>query len=354
MEKNKISLREILPLIVLCVLIALALIFIFLKGGEAKERSYYNYFDTVSVVSDFSNSSDEEFSELCSVFAEELAYYDKLFDIYESSEDSARPSLYDVNERAGSEAVKVSADTMALLKYSVDIYQKTRGEVNIAMGAVLSLWHKAREAALSDASAAYLPSAEELSFAALHCDISKLELDEENMTVRFLDPLMKLDVGAVAKGYAAERIAERIASLGYSGVAIDLGGNLRLIGEKPSGEGWNVGIQNPDLSSDNGYIKYLDVSDTSVVTSGDYERYYIYNGEKYHHIIDKDTLMPARYFSSVTVVTRDGALADSLSTAFFTMSYEDGTSLAREMPEIQRVIWVKSSGEVLEYFADGG
>jgi hypothetical protein len=124
--------------------------------------------------------------------------------------------------------------------------------------------------------------------------------------------------------------------------------NIRIIGYKPDGSGWGTGIKDPE--DPQSYALTLTLADTSCVTSGDYERYFVADGVKYHHIIDKDTLMPAMYFSSVTVITEDSGLADALSTALFAMSYEDGLALIQKLGNIE-VLWIKADGT--QYRTDG-
>jgi thiamine biosynthesis lipoprotein len=136
--------------------------------------------------------------------------------------------------------------------------------------------------------------------------------------------------------------------MGCTSYVLDIGGNLRTIGTKKDGTGWNTGIKNP--TGNPRYALYLNISNTSCVTSGDYERYFMYEGKKYHHIIDKDTLMPADYFSSITILTADSGLADALSTALFTMSYEDGKKLVDSLGNVE-VVWIYKDGQIV--YTDG-
>ena len=129
---------------------------------------------------------------------------------------------------------------------------------------------------------------------------------------------------------------------------LNIGGNLRIIGSKPDGTGWNTGIKNPMDQSK--YSLYLNIKNISCVTSGDYERYFTYNGNKYHHVIDKDTLMPSNYFSSVTILVNDSGLADALSTALFSMSYEEGKLLVEKLGNVE-VVWIYKDGTVV--YTDG-
>lgn len=307
---------------------------------------YFDYFDTVTYIYDYSGASEESFAQRCDMTKEILGKYHKLLDIY--NEYSGMNNLCTVNKNAGGEAVSVAPELIDFLLYAKGLYEKTNGEMNIMMGAVLRLWHDARDNVQSGAADARIPSKAEREEAAKHTDIGSLEIDTENKTVRIADPKARLDIGAVGKGYAAERAAEILRADGADGYVLDLGGNLKIIGTKPDGSGWKTGIRNPHDTQN--YSHYLTLSDTSCVTSGDYERYFTFNGEKYHHIIDKDTLMPSEHFSSVTVITHDSGIADALSTALFCMSYEDGLELLKKFPEVE-VIWITKDGQ--KHLTDG-
>lgn len=316
------------------------------KKSETNVKMLYGYFDTSTTVYDYSGGKEEDFSENCKEIEELLDYYHRLFDIY--NEYSGMTNLATVNKSAAHEAVKVDRELIDFLKFSKEMYYTTDGAVNIAMGAVLSVWHDYREKAYKDPKSAKLPPMELLVEKSRHCDIEKLVIDEENLTVRFLDPEMSLDVGAIAKGYSVERAAELIKSEKLSAYVLDVGGNLRVIGEKPNGDSWRTGVKNPDPTSDEPYAYYLDIKDTSVVTSGDYQRYYIVDGKKYHHIINGETLMPSEHFASVTIVCEDSGVADALSTALFNVSYEDGVRLAEKIGDVS-VVWVMPDGTVKTY-----
>jgi thiamine biosynthesis lipoprotein len=151
-------------------------------------------------------------------------------------------------------------------------------------------------------------------------------------------------VGALGKGYATEKAAEHLRTVGADSYVLNIGGNIRIIGHKQDGGSWGTGIKDPADTSR--YATVIDIADTSCVTSGDYERFFSVNGKKYHHIIDKDTLMPSEYFSSVTIITPDSGLADALSTALFSMSYEDGLRLISAMSTKVEVLWIFPNGEM--------
>ena len=303
-------------------------------------------FDTVSYVYSYAEDSKESFKAKSDGAFEVLSEYHQLFDIY--YEYSGVTNLRTLNEKAGGEAMVVDQKLIDFLLYAKDLYEKTDGEMNIMMGSVLRLWHDCREEAGDDPSNARIPSDEELAEAGLHTDISLLEIDQANKTVRISDPKASIDVGAVGKGYATEKTAEYLKSVGGDGYVLNVGGNIRIIGHKPDGSGWLTGIKDPE--DPERYAMKLDLADTSCVTSGDYERFFTVGGKRYHHIIDKDTLMPAGYFSSVTVITADSGLADALSTALFAMSHEDGLKIAERLGDVE-ILWITADGTRL--YTDG-
>ena len=304
-------------------------------------RTDITVFDTQTVILGY-ETTESAFAEKADDILEKLKFYHQQYDIY--YEYSGINNLKTVNDNAGKEPVKVDRAIIELLLYSKEMYTLTEGMTNVAMGSVLSVWHRYRERGIADPENASLPGTEELEAAALHTDIEKVIIDEEAMTVYLSDPEMSLDVGAVAKGYAVEMTAQYCEEKGYTGYALSVGGNVRCIGEKPSGDKWEVGVQNPDLSSDEAYFTKVYLTEESLVTSGVYQRYYTVAKKQYHHIIDPITLMPKDEYASVSVIAGNSGLADALSTALFNMSYEDGLALAEKAGA--EVAWVYSDGTV--------
>lgn len=304
------------------------------------EASFLELFDTASVVVGYAKS-EKEFTEYSRMLYDELKVYNDLFDIYNDYEGIN--NIKTINDNAGIKPVKVDEKIIDLLLFSKEMYEQTDGKVNIAFGAVLSLWHDHRTAGLDDPAAATLPDYEELKDRALHADINDMIIDEEASTVYLRDSRMRLDVGAIAKGYAVEKVADFMEEAGFVNAMISVGGNVRTLGNKFDDMGntipWNVGIQNPDLSSEDKTLYVLSLSEHSLVTSGIYERYYTVNGKQYHHIIDPETLMPTEYFMSVSVVCPDSGMADALSTAVFNVPYEEGSKLVEQMDGVE-ALWV--------------
>lgn len=300
----------------------------------------FDYFDTVSVITGYEETK-EQFDAVAEDILSQLAQYHKLYSIYHRFE--GLENLCTVNELKDGQHRTVTVDRkiIDLLKYAIDMYAETDGMLNVAMGSVLSLWHDYRTIGKDDPAEASLPPMEKLTAAAAHTDITAIVIDEENSTVTLTDPAMKLDVGAIAKGYATEQIAKSLEAKGISGYVLNIGGNVRTIGTKGDGTKWTVGIENGNGGD---YLTYLEIAGQSVVTSGSYQRYYIVDGKKYHHIIHPDTLMPSEGFLSVSVVTVDSGMADALSTALFCMSLEDGKKLVDSISDTE-AMWVYENGE---------
>lgn len=310
---------------------------------------YFEYFDTVTTIIGY-EESEEEFKAVCEEVKTLLNEYHKLFTIYNRYEDLN--NLVTINDLVDGKHTEVEVDQriIDMLTFAKEMYTETDGNVNIAMGSVLKIWHIYRNEGLDDPANAELPPMEKLQEAAKHTNIENLIIDDEKNTVFLADPEMSLDVGAIAKGYAAEKIAEYLEEKGIKGYLLNLGGNVRTIGQ--AGENpWNVGIENPDVDNEEKpYIEFLHLSGESLVTSGTYQRFYVVNGENYHHIIDPATLMPGTKYRSVSVLTDDSGLGDAMSTALFLMDYEDGLNLVKSMENVE-AMWVLPDGE--QRYSDG-
>lgn len=330
-------------------LIAACLLF----SGCAKKKTRYEaefllLFDTVTQIVAYSYDK-EEFEAFTQKAYGLLNEYHELYDIY-NDYDGIR-NLKTINDNAGLSAVTVDRRIIDLLLFSKEAYQIGGGSLNVAMGAVLRIWHGYREAGINAPENAALPPMEKLLRASEHTDIENLIIDEENRTVYLADPGMSLDVGAVAKGYAAERVAAELKAAGYDSFLLSVGGNVRAVGAKNTGGSgaspWNIGIDNPDPTGAPAPILNLAIADLSVVTSGDYQRYYTVGGKRYHHIIDPKTLMPAAYVTAVTVVCEDSGMADALSTILYNLPIAEGKALVESL-ERTEALWILPDGS-MEY-----
>lgn len=321
---------------IICLALALLLCLSFggCSGKKRFQASFLEAFDTVTVIVGYAKN-EKLFTEQAEFVRERIFYYNNLFDIYNNYEGVN--NIKTINDNAGKTAVAVDEEIIKLLLMAKDMYTLTEGKLNVAMGAVLRVWHDYREAGTLDPSSALVPPMELLKEKALHTDIDKLVINEAEKTVFLTDPEMSLDVGAIAKGYATSRVAQECIEKGYTNLAISVGGNVYTIGTHDDGTLWKVAVQNPLADSDtqDGNILDLYVSDTSVVTSGSYQRYYTVNNVRYHHIIDPQTLMPKNDCLSVTIICPDSALADALSTALFNMSPQEGLAYANSLDGVE-------------------
>lgn len=303
--------------------------------------TFLTVFDTVTTIKGPSES-EEAFTQTARQLHDELLRYHQLFDIYNDYE--GLNNLKTVNDSAGIAPVEVDRAIIDLLLDCKRYYAATGGKVNAAMGSVLKLWHEARNDGIDDPLNAYLPDGEQLEEAAKHCDFDEVIIDEEASTVYISDPDLRLDVGAIAKGWSVERVARNAPEQ----LMISVGGNTRATGPKDAaGTPWVVGIQDPQ--GGDRYLHTVYVSVGSLVTSGDYQRTYTVDGTAYHHIIDPDTLFPGEYWSSVTIACEDSGLADALSTALFLMPREEGQKLLDASGA--EALWVDREGNL--YYSPG-
>ena len=284
---------------------------------------FFDVFDTYTTVVGYAGSQ-EEFDSYVELIHGEMLRLHRLYDIY--SDYPGITNLKTVNDSAGLAPVAVDAAIIDLLELAERAYEETGGAVNVAMGPVLRVWHEYREAGLADPEGARLPDMAELRAAAEHMAIENLIVDREAGTVLLREAGMSLDVGALAKGYAAQLAADRAREAGFTSFVLSAGGNVCAVGTPADGrDSWSVGIQSPDSAQD--LLDTVYISDMSVVSSGDYQRYYTVEEVDYHHIIDPETLLPARRARAVTVLHPDSGQADLLSTAAYILPLEEAMAL---------------------------
>ena len=303
----------------------------------------FDYFDTATTLTGYADSQ-AEFDAVAEQVMGQLEEYHKLYTIYHRYE--GMENLCTVNELVDGAHRTVTVDRriIDLLLYAREMYTLTDGMTNVAMGSVLKLWHDHRAVGMDDPVSATLPPADALEQAAQHTDITKMVIDEAACTVTLTDPAMRLDVGAIAKGYATQRIALSLEQQGITGYVLNVGGNVRTIGGKPDGSGWAVGLEHPDGAAAE-YLEVLELAGQSLVTSGSYQRYYLVDGKPYHHIIHPDTQMPATGYRSVSVLCTDAGLADALSTALFCMPLAEGQALVESLPHVE-ALWMAQDDTV--------
>ena len=330
--------------ILACMLIAVLLLTASCAAVGAESYQKYRYtffgcFDTVVIFTAYTRDQ-AEFQTYAGLVETEMLRNPRIIDKYNANEGVH--NLYLVNQSAGKAPVAAEPELMDLLVTVRGWRERYGGALNPAMGAVLELWHDAREEGVS------LPDEAALREAAEHMDYDQVVLDEESGTVYFEDPALSLDVGAVAKGYAAQRTAETLRENGLDSFLLNAGGNVVCGGKPLDGRDfWVVGVEDLDGVSTR---ETLGAVNLSIVTSGDYQRYYTVDSVNYHHLIDPETLYPAAHMHAVTILHPDSALGDFLSTTAFLLPYEESRALIESIPDAQ-AMWTLMDGT--EEMTDG-
>lgn len=343
--------KKILFLIVLTVMTIPVVASCNLLAGTGYKSYSDTFFDTFNTLVQFSayTESEDQFRLYFDHVQSRLQELHRYYDIYNTYEGIN--NVKTINDQAGIAPVRVEQEIIDLILFAKEWSDKTDGSTNIALGPVLKIWHRYREDGLFDPASAALPELEELREAARYTDLDQVLVDLDANTVYLPDRRMSLDVGAVAKGFAVELVANEIRAMGLESAIISAGGNVSLIGKPLDGNRdlWGVGIQNPDQSivgSSDNLLDVLYLADAAVVSSGDYQRFYVVEDQVIHHIIDPVTLMPATYYRAVTVVARDSGVADFLSTELFLLPPDRSLPLAESLKGVE-ALWVMPDGSLV-------
>lgn len=264
--------------------------------------------------------TQEEFTKYEKILKDTFKEYNEIFDQYNPYEGVN--NIYTLNHEASGAPIEVPLPLIDCLDLAVEAGELDE-RFDVSEGKVLSLWHDAREA-----ETPYVPDQNTIEQAKRHEGISAIQIS--GSTVQFTDPDLQLDLGGIAKGYTAGICADRLHEAGLDNGYINAGGNVVLLGEKPDGKDWVIGIQSPDTSPS--VVQFTTKRPVVMVTSGDYQRYMEVDGKRYSHIIDPTTGWPAQYMRSVTVIgdADQSAWADAMSTTLFCMSVEDGMQFCKD------------------------
>jgi thiamine biosynthesis lipoprotein len=259
--------------------------------------------------------------------------------------------LSQVNRLAAKEPVKVDGELFDILRQSVYYSRLSDGAFDITVGPLVDLWRKC-------AKANSMPTDKQLVRVKKIIGCDKLILDSNDLSVRFTIQGVSLDLGAIAKGFAADLAITQMKKAGAIGGLIDLGGQIGCFGTTEKKGNWIIGVRNPAKSEDNKVIARLALSDAAVSTSGDYERFYKIGDKHFSHIFNPATEKSADQLSSVTIIASNGAQADALSTAVSVMGAQKGLKLIEEIPDTEAVIIKSGSNELIktsgagQYLAD--
>lgn len=272
--------------------------------------------DTVVTVTVVSSSEDEAEKAIEKVF-NELKRLEEVFNFYSDQSEVAG-----INRKAGIEPVKVSEDMMDLLKKAVYVSELTEGAFDITTGPLTKLWdfHKKE-----------VPDNEKIKAALRLVNYKYIVIDEKNSTVFLKKKGMLIDPGGIAKGYGADRAVEILKKEGIKAALVAIAGDIRGYGLKMNGSPWLIGIRKPRSMDSDDLVATLPLRDSAISTSGDYERFFIKDGKRYHHILDPKTGYPANSTGGVSVISEEGYLSDSLATAVFVLGPQKGIELLRRL-----------------------
>ncbi|KEI93117.1 thiamine biosynthesis protein ApbE [Clostridium botulinum B2 433] len=235
-----------------------------------------------------------------------------------------------INKNSGIAPVKVSKNTFDVIKASLIYSEKTKGSFDITVEPLVSIWGIGTDKAR-------IPSKDEISNALKLINYKDVIINEKESTVMLKRKGQAIDLGAIAKGYTADELKKVLLNYNVSSAFLSLGGNVYVLGNKPDKTPWKIGVQNP-LEPRGDYLGIVSVSDKSVVTSGNYERFFERNGKRYHHIFDTKTGYPAeKGLISVSIISDKSIDGDALSTSVYTLGLDEGKKLIESLKGVEAI-----------------
>ncbi len=353
------------------------------KQTQIKEytKTYLNFFDTISLISIYAEPKDEaKINEVFNEIENRLNIQNRLFDNFKPYEGVV--NVYSINEFADKRAMVLDDDLYQLISLAKKLAYDTNMAFTPTVGSLSSIWQNDyKKATATNLLIDEIANSQTISEAMDTLDLSSLILDEKKHTIRFAKKGMKLDLGGIAKGYAAETVAKILKDNNFNSALINLGGNVKVLGQKRNHEQFRIGINNPYLrlaqtsrkdseeykiieknfpkytvfveNPNNeaikdfpSYLDYVNAADGSaVVSSGIYERFFFSHGKRYSHLIDTTIGISSNKYLGITVVNSDSTVSDALSTALYSLSVEDGKKLLDKIAKDSSVIWYNWDGK---------
>lgn len=271
--------------------------------------------------------------------SKDTSILDKAFDRLKDLENKVSinkegTELDKVNEMSGKEAVVVGKDTFNIIKSGLNYGKISNGNFDITIGPIVKLWGIGSENAR-------VPSEKEISEKKSLINYNDIVIDDEKSSIFLKKPNMIIDLGGIAKGYAADEIKNLLIDNGVKSAMVNLGGNLYILGNKPNGNQWKIGIQDPN-GGNNDTVGNMLVNDKSIVTSGTYQRFLEVDGKLYHHILNPKTGYPYENdLLSVTILSNTSMDGDALSTSTFALGREKGLEFVNSLENIEAIFITK-------------
>lgn len=277
-------------------------------------------------------STEDEFNQYLQIVKDTFIECNELFDVYHTYEDHT--SLMEINQNAHGKPIEVDPRIIEVLNEAIKAHQ-INPKFDISQGNLIQVWKQQ-----FDAQTPVVPSDEEIKNAINPDSMDAIQVVDN--TIELTNDTVALDFGAIAKGYTTQLAAQKLEEAGMQSGFINAGGNIVLIGQKTDGSDWRIGVQDPESSGS--VLTFITDKPTSLVTSGDYQRYMEVDGKRYAHIIDPSTGYPSEYMRSVTVINDQSVHCDAMSTALFCVSVEEGLEICAQN-DLQ-AIWVVDKGSL--------
>lgn len=318
--------NKIIWLLVLILMVLFILFMIFNKREKEYTKKLF-YMDTyIYIKINTDKDGNKILKEVENIYKE----YHELSDRY-NGYNNIKNIYYIKNNKEKSKYIKIDKKLYNLIKYGLEQKEKTNNLIDIGMGNVIDIWKNYRD------NGTGLPSMEELKIA---------KLNQKEIVLKdgkILNNHPNIDLGCISKGYTTKIVGEYLKKKGINKYLINAGGNV-LVGDNINNKEYTIGIENPDQKDD--IFTVIKGKNISVVTSGGYERFYEYDGKKYSHIIDPNSLYPTDYMKSVTIINKDSALADILSTFVFLMDVEEGKEYIDKLDNTE-AIWYTNDNKII-------
>lgn len=324
------ELRQKVAIAIIIVICAFTLIIFFNnKQKDIEPVTNSNFLmDTLIQISAYGPNSEKAINES----------FDRINEIQSKMTSKGEDSeVIKINKKAGLGFQQVSPDTFNVIKKGLEYSQISNGSFDITVGSLVKLWGIGTDKVK-------VPDQNELKKALTHVNYKNVILDDKNHSVMLKKKDMSIDLGAIAKGYAADEVVKVLKRYGIKSAVADLGGNIYVLGKKPDGSLWKIGIQDP-YEQRGSNLAVVEVADKTLVTSGIYERFFEKDNIRYHHILDTKTGFPVENnLASVSIISNSSIEADGLSTTAFSLGLKEGLKLIESIPDTEAVFVTKDRG----------
>jgi FAD:protein FMN transferase len=326
--KKDLTMKKILLLLVILTLVSSCS-----KKEELYKETRVIMGTYVTITLNEDGKTNDELTKTAGEAFSQITKVDRLMSTYKPKSNLSR-----INQSAGIAPVKADPEVIDNIEKAIYVAGLTGGAFDVTVGPLVNAWK-------IGSKDARVPLPDGINRALLLVGYRNIVIDKQDGTVFINKRGASIDLGGIAKGYASDRAVEVLRKAGIKGGIVACAGDIKVFGLRPGGTPWTVGIQHP-RREDGALMAKITLTDAALSTSGDYERYFIKDGVRYHHILDPRTGYPARGLMSVTVLSRESWLSDSMATGLFVMGPDKAYALALRHPEFE-VLMITGAGKVL-------